>query len=76
VVGVQDLIEEALYEVYGDYDMSKSIQTRAVAIHQDGFHRAISLRDADGLLGHISGCEPAHGTVKWQQGQLHESKII
>ena len=48
---LQDLIDEALYEVYGDYDMSESIQTRAVAIHQDGFHRAISLRDADGLLG-------------------------
>lgn len=47
---LQDLIDEALYEVYGDYDMSKSIQTRAVAIHPDGFHRAISLRDADGLL--------------------------
>ena len=48
---LQDLIDEALYEVYGDYDMSASIRTRAVAIHSDGFHRAISLRDADGLLG-------------------------
>ena len=48
---LQDLIDEALYEVYGDYDMSKSIRTRAIAIHNDGFHRAISLRDVDGLLG-------------------------
>ena len=48
---LQDLIDEALYEVYGDYDISASIRTRAVAIHSDGFHRAISLRDADGLLG-------------------------
>jgi hypothetical protein len=48
---LQDLIDEALYEVYGDYDMSESIQTRAVAIHHDGFHRVISLREVDGLSG-------------------------
>jgi len=48
---LQDLIDEALIEAYGDYDMSESIRTRAVAIHDDGFHRELSLRRA----GEVSG---------------------
>lgn len=51
---LQDLIDEALYEVYGDYDMSESIQTRAVAIHHDGFHRVISLREVRRTIGPAS----------------------
>jgi hypothetical protein len=59
---LQDLIDEALYEVYFDYDMSKSIKTRAVAIYNDGFHRVISLRDADGLLGqHLRNADGLSG---------------
>jgi hypothetical protein len=48
---LQDLIDEALIEVYNDYDMSESIRTRAVAIHDDGFHRELSLRRANELSG-------------------------
>ena len=51
---LQDLIDEALFEVFADYDMSESIQTRAVAVHHDGFHRVMSLRDADGA---VSACK-------------------
>jgi hypothetical protein len=59
---LQDLIDEALYEVYGDYEMYESIRTRAVAIYDDGFHRAITLRDADGLLGeHLRNADGLSG---------------
>jgi hypothetical protein len=67
---LQDLIDEALYEVYGDYDMSESIQTRAVAIHHDGFHRVISLREANGLLGLQATLEDAVTAIDGVGGRV------
>jgi hypothetical protein len=67
---LQDLIDEALYEVYGDYDMSKSIQTRAVAIHHDGFHRVISLREVDGLSGLQTTLEDAVTAIDGVGGRV------
>jgi hypothetical protein len=37
-----------MFEAFADYDTFESIHSRAVAIHQDGFHRTIGLRDAEG----------------------------
>jgi hypothetical protein len=67
---LQDLIDEALYEVYGDYDMSESIETRAVAIQHDGFHRAISLREANGLLGLQATLEDAVTAIDGVGGRV------
>jgi hypothetical protein len=67
---LQDLIDEALYEVYGDYDMSESIQTRAVAIHHDGFHRVISLREVDGLSGLQATLEEAVTAIDGVGGRV------
>jgi hypothetical protein len=67
---LQDLIDEALYEVYGDYDMSESIRTRAVAIHHDGFHRIISLRETDGLFALQSTLDDAITTIDAVGGQV------
>ena len=67
---LQDLIDEALFEVFADYDMSKSIQTRAVAIHHDGFHRVISLRDADGLFGLQATLQDAVTTIDAVAGRV------
>jgi hypothetical protein len=34
---LQTLIESGRFDAFGDYDMFESIDTRAVAVHQDGF---------------------------------------
>jgi hypothetical protein len=67
---LQDLIDEALYEAYGDYEMSESIRTRAVAIHHDGFHRIISLRETDGLFALQTTLEDAITTIDAVGGQV------
>jgi hypothetical protein len=47
---LQTLIESARFDVFGDYDMFESIETRAVTIHQDGFLRRIGLREPEALF--------------------------
>jgi hypothetical protein len=46
---LQTLIESGRFDVFGDYDMFESIDTRAVAVHQDGFLRRIGLREPEAL---------------------------
>ena len=47
---LQDLIDICRLEVFADYDMFESIETRAVAVHQDDFCRRIGLREPEALF--------------------------
>jgi hypothetical protein len=43
---LQDLIDYCTFAVFADYDLSESIDTRAIVVHHDGFHRVIGLHEA------------------------------
>lgn len=48
-LGLQTLIESGRFDAFGDYEMFESIDTRSVAVHQDGFLRRIGLREPEAL---------------------------
>jgi hypothetical protein len=47
---LQDLIDQARFEVFSDYDMFEAIRTRAVVFFQDGLPAVIELPPAEGLF--------------------------
>ena len=53
-----------MFEAFARYDNFKSIHSRAVAIHQDGFHRTLGLRDAEALFQLQSILEDAVTTIE------------
>jgi hypothetical protein len=61
---LQDLIYDSMFEAFADYDTFESIHSRAVAIHRDGFHRILGLRDAKALFQLQSILEDAVTTIE------------
>ena len=67
---LQDLIHDSMFEAFADYDTFESIHSRAVAIHQDGFHRTIGLRDAEGSSQLQPILEDAVTTIEAVDGRM------